>query len=177
MNDKLFHLIAFCVSLAALVILVVTGHDNSVIVTGLLAGLAGGSGGQTFGNVLSLAPSTSKQAGFIKVPFALFAFVLTVCFAALVGCGSVASQTPTQKIEYACATASASLKALTPLESSGVLSAGESDVVARAVQVMKPVCNSPTPPTYPDVAYSALTEAIADLNELQLKYHVVTTQR
>lgn len=62
MSNQVYHLVVFLAALAALLAIILTGHDSSgsltAIVTQLAAGVVGGSGAAALGNLIA-PPSTT----------------------------------------------------------------------------------------------------------------------
>ncbi len=180
MNQLTFHLIVFLATLAAVVTIILTGHDSSPLVTNLLAGAIGGSGGAGVGTLLfnffkgpqdpTVAAPVTKQAGYTHLRF--IALLLPSAFiGALVACASVNTVTPQQTVATACATASAAVKSLTVVEQAGALTVSDVQNVNNALAVVNTICEAPTEPTYTQATVDALTGATAQLVQLQTKYH------
>lgn len=57
MNQSVYHLVVFVASLAALLALVITGHDNNIVLVSGLTGIIGATGANASGNLFSLPTS------------------------------------------------------------------------------------------------------------------------
>lgn len=79
---------------------------------------------------------------------------------ALVACQSVGLTTTEQQIAAGCATASASLKALTVANDAGKLTADQQRSILSAAGYISPICSAPTPPTLDSLKLEAFTRAI-----------------
>lgn len=181
LNSTAYHLIIFLACLAAFVTLTVTGHDNSELVKGVFYGVLGLSGTNSASSISSFfrgpdAPDvglSGKQGGFVRLRLLTW-----LSWAALIGvtviaaaCGTVGTASAAQRVEIACASGSATIKALTIAKQAGHLSDADTKAVSTALAVVTPLCTGPTPPTVTDAEYAALTGAFSTLTALQVKYH------
>lgn len=182
MNNGLYHLIVFLALLVFFAVLIVTGHDNSPLLTTLLGGALGGSGASAIGPALASffrgptdptasAPVTSQRG---HARFGFLALLLGIAVTLAVGaCSTLHTATSDNgtAVAEACAGASATVKSLTVFEQAGKLSATDTQAVTAAVAVVTPICESPTPPTVSAATLTTITGAAAQLTALQLKYH------
>lgn len=186
MNNALYHLIVFLALLIFFAVLIVTGHDNSPLLTTILGGALGGSGASAVGPALAAffrgpsdptasAPVT-RQAGFFRVGFLAFLMIAAVA-AGVSACATLTGTTSdnTAAVAEACAGTSATIKSLTIVEQAGQLSAADVQAVTAAVAVVTPICEAPTAPTVTAATLTAITGAAAQLTTLQLKYHATPT--
>lgn len=188
MNNALYHLIVFLALLIFFAVLIVTGHDNSPLLSMFLTGALGGSGASAIGPALAAffrgpddptatAPVT-RQGGFTSLRFLAFLMVAALV-AALSACASLGSGTATagntQTVATTCASAAATVKSLTVVKQAGYLTAPDVAAVNAALAVVTPICSAPVQPTYTDAATLALTGAAAQLLTLEGKYHATGT--
>jgi len=187
MNTALYHLIIFLACLIFLGVLIVTGHDNSPLLTQILSGAIGGTGAASIGPALAAffrgpqdptatAPVV-RQGGFTSMRF--LAFLLAAALTAVLGaCASLSGTTSAgnaQTVATTCATAAAAVKSLTVVKQAGYLTAADTSAVNTAMAVVSPVCNAPIQPIYTDALVVSLGAAAVQLATLESKYHATGT--
>jgi hypothetical protein len=180
MNSTLAHLIVFVSLLIFFAVIIITGHDTSPLLSTLLTGAIGGSGGSAVGALLngffgSSGTSTTvtqvtKPNGFIH-----YRLLIAMCFGAVLcavvaACSTLTSTTPSTSVAESCATASAAIKTVTVVQQAGKLSTADVATVNQALTVVNPICESTTQPSNSTVASAALVAAVAELTTLQTHY-------
>lgn len=181
MNVYWYHLIIFVVAALCLVAIIITGHSDDPLVTQILSGVVGGAGAVAGGKVLqgiftplnSLAsPPPNGQKGFARMGalYLLAALSLLMLLSACTSVDGKATSTA-QTVEIACASASASLRALTVADAAGELTPDSESRVKAAASALAPLCTGAAPPANPTAAeLTALTGAAAELASLQTQF-------
>lgn len=181
------HVVVFIAALIFLAAIIITGHDNSPLLTTLLTGVVGGAGGAGLGSALAsffkgpdqptgVAPLTTRQGGFVRAVFIPVLFVVSLGIAACAGLTSAPSTgTTATAISEGCATASAAIKSLTVVEQAGKLTPDDVQGVNAALAIVNPLCEASAPPDATQVTLDAITSAAAELTALQVKYHATAT--
>jgi hypothetical protein len=183
MNQMWGHIVVFVATLGFLLAVILTGHGNDPLLTTLLTGAVGGSGGAAlggllkgfFGNEAPLAPSNQKGFARVEVLIVVFALAFAALMSACTTSGGTAASTNAQTIQTSCASASAAIKALTVVEQAGYLSASDKQAVSDAISVVTPICGSTTQPSDDDVEVQVLSDAVSTLTSLETKYHASAT--
>lgn len=175
MTPAISHLIAFLTSVAALVIIIVSGHGDDHLVTSLLSGVIGGSGSYSaasaLGGFLNASNSTpaspngpKNQGGFIKL-----AMLSILAAVSITACGIAAKtghQTQIQNVETTCATAAGALESLSIVEQAHPLPPATLKAISQAVDAIAPVCTASTPQDYNDAQYKAANAAVGIIEQL-----------
>lgn len=186
MNQYVYHLIVMIASMIFLGVLIITGHDSSPLLTTLLTGVIGGTGGAGIGQTLAAffkgpsdppsgAAVVTKSSGFITLRFlALILFGSAICI--MFSACSTLAMSSNQGVATSCAAASAAVKSLTVLEKGGYLSPADVSAVNQALTVVNPICEAPTQPTYAQATISALASAVADLSAVEAKYNAASSR-
>lgn len=173
MNESIYHLVAFIAALAALTVLIVSGHGNDPMLQSLIAGIVGGSGITSLGKIgkdffnTSDVTATNKQKGHARV----WLIAALACIA-IAGCALLKqpASSQTQTIETACATTAAAVESLAIVQQAHPLPAQDAQNVSHAIATLSGVCTAPKPQTYTDVELQAITQAAAVLSTEGAKY-------
>ena len=168
MTTEIAHLIAFLASLAALVVIIVTGHGSDPTLTAVLSGVLGGSGATTAANVLgglfgrTTAPQPPKQSGHARL-----LLLVAMSAVALVACATL-HQTSAEKqqanVETACATAATAIQTLAVVQETHPLSADAQKMVGDVMETLSPVCTAATPQDYDAVKWAAINAAVNEIS-------------
>lgn len=169
MNRDFYNLVLLIVCIIALLAIVLTGHDNSPLVTSIFAGGAGGSGARLFASISHAVFGDStdtppKQGGYATLPYALLLLIATSIVGAmflLSGCTSLAGKS--DPVATSCAAASAAIKTVTTARANGLLNAKEIAAVDTAIAAVQPVCTAPTEPPPTAAAITAFNSAVLQL--------------
>lgn len=181
LNSTAYHLIVFLASLLSFTVLIATGHEGSKLVEGIFYGILGTSGVNSSTSLLQffrgpdapdigLSGGSGKQQGRSTVHFLMW-LVVSIVTVLMVACGTVGTASATQQVAIACASGSASVKALTVAQNAHALSAADTKAVDDALAIVTPLCTGVAPPTVTDAEVTALTAAFNTLAGLQAKYH------
>jgi len=182
-DASLYHLVVFLATLAALVLLIVTGHDNSPLLTHITGGLFGGVlGGSAAGAAPALArfisgpsdptataPVTpSRQSGHVRLPVLIL--VVFLASASLIGCAAFQQSAKLDPVATGCASASAAIKTVTAAQVAGYLLPGDQAAVSAAIATIAPICTDPDKASVSQVEVTALAQATASLESLAARY-------
>lgn len=177
-DTSVYHLVVFVACLIAMCVIIVTGHDNSPLITQFAPALFGGvMGGSAAGAAPLLTafirgpddslPSKNTQAGFSRLPM-----IVTLLGAAIAigACASIQQAATSDPVATACASSSVAIKTLTAAGQAGVLTTTDASNVMLGISVIAPVCDVTPEPTPVGAALTAFLAATTSLQTVAAKY-------